>query len=185
MMSNQISFDQNILIDFLKFRSEKDLSITEILEVEDFSTTALEEGTISHELFYKHISGRAMSEEVFDDDEPFYKHISIRAMSEEDFDDVGDSYEELEMTKEAEVPYKELAIPRGKIDQVKKTQGNMISKRRSSNITLEESIGNIEIEGISITRREQGQNTLEEEFDQTKVEPRPPEQVEELVRQRI
>ena len=69
------------------------MSIREILEVEDFSTAALEKGTIGHEIFYKHISGRALSEEGFDDDEPLYKHISGKAMSEEDFDNVEVSYE--------------------------------------------------------------------------------------------
>ena len=89
------------------------------------------------------------------------------------------------MTKEAEAPYEELAIPREEIDQVGKMQGNMISKQRGSNITLEESAGNIEIEEVSITGREQDQSTLGKEVDQTKVEQTPREQVEELVRQRI
>ena len=122
MMSNQIGFDQKILDDFLKFGSQQDMSISEILEVEDFSTTAFEEGTINHELFYKHISGRAMSGEEFEEDEPFYEHGSSREISGEDFDDKGDSYEELEMNEEAEVPYEELTMTRGEIEQAEKNR---------------------------------------------------------------
>ena len=49
--------------------------------------------------------------------------------------------------------YEELAIPREKIDQVEKTRGNIISKQHGTNITLEESTGNIENKENSFTKR--------------------------------
>ena len=111
----------------MKFGTEKDLSITEILEVEDFSTTALEEGTISHELFYKYVSNRGIIEENIDDMEDSYEELAMPKEAnqietihrQEDIDDMEDSYEELAIPKEANQmetihelngPYEELEI---------------------------------------------------------------------------
>ena len=73
----------------------------------------------------------------------------------------------------------------GNIDIIEETRGNIIPRQRDSNITLEESARNIEIKEVPINKREQDQHTLEEEVDQTKVEPTPIEQVEESVKERI
>ena len=74
MMSGEIDYSDRILNEYLKFGNNKDLSIAEILEVEDFAT--LDEGTVSQEHFYEPVSNQETLEEELDDIEDFYRGTS-------------------------------------------------------------------------------------------------------------
>ena len=155
MLSNLIDFDQSILNEYLEFCPQEDMLISEILDT-DFPTTAFEEEAIDHKIFYKHISGKAMSGEEFEEDDPCYGYISNREFSEKDFDDKGNFYVKLEMIEGKEIPYEDLLTP---TEEVTQAEINKAPEQHVSDVSLEESADNLRTEQTSITKDESDSET--------------------------
>ena len=81
MLSGCIDFDQNIVDDFMRFGPQENMSISEIQEIENFSTTDFKKGNINCDIFFEHISGKGISEEEFRQDDPYYGYIAKEEFS--------------------------------------------------------------------------------------------------------
>ena len=142
------------------------MSIAEILEVEDFTT--LEEGTISHEQFYKYVSNQETLEEELDDTEDFYEELVIPKEANQ-IEATHEHTSDLRQTKtvqaELNESYEELEIFE-KTDQVGKTCENIVPNQQYATISLEETACSAEIKKDSVFRQNQGQYILEENFIQ-------------------
>ena len=161
MMSGEIHFS-NQINEYLEFGgTNKELSIAEILEVEDFAT--LDEETVSQELSYEPVSNPETLEEEHDDTEEIYEEMAIPKKvnqleaTHEHKSNLGQNKMVHAYLKES---YEELEISKN-VGRVKKECENTVKNQRCAAISLEEATDGTETREDFVCQQNQAVKTID------------------------